>query len=271
MSAIAAWTRQHRLTAFFGLTFVLSWWSWPLNAAGVDVVPFWPWGPLLAALIVIGVTEGRSGYRDLVSRLTRWRVGWRWWVVAVGTPFAVLAVALVANVTIWGADAPDFATMAWADIGLVFAFRFVDPLNGPFGEEPGWRAYALPRMQRLWSPLRTGCTLGVIVALWHLPLVTSGMLLPYGIPVTFAITLVYVWLFNRSGGSALMTLVFHVAQGTISNAALGLTHADASRMDWLTGTLWIVIAIGLVTLDRKAWQSAPSSAVTAAPAEPVRV
>jgi preprotein translocase subunit SecG len=68
-----------------------------------------------------------------------------------------------------------------------------------------------------------------------------------------------------------MTLVFHVAQGTISSAALGFTHADADRMVWLTGTLWIVIAIGLVTLDRKAWQAAPSTAVTAAPAEPVRV
>jgi membrane protease YdiL (CAAX protease family) len=270
MSAIAAWTRQHRLIAFFVLAFVLSWWSWPFYAVGLAPVPFFPCGPLVSALIIIGVTEGRSGYRDLLSRLTRWRVGW-WWVVALGTPLAVLAVSALANVTVWGADAPDLANLAWADIGLVFAFRFVDPLDGPFGEEPGWRAYALPRMQQLWSPLRTGCTLGVIVALWHLPLVTSGMLAPFGIPVTFAITLVYVWLFNRSGGSALMTLVFHVAQGTISSAALGFTHADADRMVWLTGTLWIVIAIGLVTLDRKAWQAAPSTAVTAAPAEPVRV
>lgn len=271
MSAIVRWTRQHRLTAFFVLTFVLSWWSWPFYVVDLAPVPFFPCGPLLSALIVIGVTEGRSGYRDLLSRLTRWRVGWHWWVVALGTPLAVLAVATLANVTIWGADAPDLAAMAWADIGLVFAFRFIDPLDGPFGEEPGWRAYALPRLQQLWTPLRAACTLGVVVALWHLPLVTSGMLPPFGIPVTFAITLVYVWLFNRSGGSALMTLVFHVAQGTVSYAALGFTHADADRMVWLTGTLWIVIAIGLVTLDRKAWRHAPSSAVVSAPPEPVRV
>jgi membrane protease YdiL (CAAX protease family) len=263
MSAITAWTRQHRLTAFFGLAFVLSWWSWPLYAAGFDVVPFWPWGPVLAALVVVGVTEGRPGYRDLLSRLTRWRVGWRWWIVALGTPLAVLAVATVANVAIWGAPAPDLVNMAWADIGLLFAFRFVDPLNGPIGEEPGWRAYAVPRMQQLWSPRRAGCTLGVLVALWHLPLVYAGMLPPVGIPVSFAITLVYVWLFNRTGGSALMTVVFHVAQGSISYAALGFTHADADRMDWLTGALWCLIAIAVVILDRKAWQSAPSPAASA--------
>lgn len=270
MSAIAAWTRQHRLIAFFGLAFAISWWSWPLHAGGLDIPAFWPWGPLLAALAVIGVTEGLPGYRDLVSRLTRWRVGW-WWAVALGTPLAVLAVASVANVTIWGAPAPDLAHLAWAEIGVVFAIRFIDPLDGPFGEEPGWRAYALPRMQQLWNPLRTACTLGVVVAVWHLPLVVTGALSPFGIPVTFAITLVYVWLFNRSGGSALMTLVFHVAQGTISVAALGFAGADAARMDWLTGTLWIVIAVGLVALDRGAWRSAPSSAVVATRAEPVPV
>jgi membrane protease YdiL (CAAX protease family) len=270
MSAIVAWTRQHRLTAFFGLAFAMSWWSWPFYAVGLAPVPFFSWGPLLAALIVIGLTEGRAGYRDLLARLTRWRVGWRWWVVALAAPLAVLAVAAVANVTIWGAPAPELRNLAWADIGLLFAFRFINPLDGPFGEEPGWRGYAVPRLQERWSPLRSACILGAFVALWHLPLVAAGSLAPFGIAVTFAITLVYVWLFNRTGGSALMTLVFHVAQGTISYAALGFTNADADRMDWLTGTLWCLIAIALVTLDRKAWQSAPPSAVARSVAQPVR-
>jgi CAAX protease family protein len=258
MSTIVTWTRQHRLTAFFGLAFAFSWWPWPFYAAGLAPAPFYAIGPVIAALIVIGLTDGRPGYRELLTRLTHWRVGWRWWVVALATPLAVLAVAALANATIWGAPTPDLGSLTWADIGLFFAFRFVNPLDGPFGEEPGWRAYAVPRLQQRWSPLRAGATLGVVVALWHLPLVVaSGTLAPFGIAVTFAITLVYVWLFNRTGGSALMTLVFHVAQGTISYTALGFTGADADRMDWLTGTLWCLIAIALVTLDRKAWRTAP--------------
>lgn len=97
------------------------------------------------------------------------------------------------------------------------------------------------------------------------------MLAPAGIAVTFPITLVYVWLFNRTGGSALMTLVFHVAQGSISHAALGFTGVDASRMDWLTGMLWCLIAIGLMTLDRKAWRPAPPSAAIRPSARHVQV
>ena len=268
MSAIVTWTRRHRLVAFFGLTFLLSWWSWPFYALGLAPTAFFPCGPLVAALAVIGVTEGRAGYRDLGARMIRWRVGWTWWLVAVGTPLAVLAVAAVANVAIWGAPAPTLATIAWSQIALGAAVRFVNPLDGPLGEEPGWRGYALPQLQARHSPLVSGVVLGVLVALWHLPLVASGMLAPVGLPITFAITLVYVWLFNRTGGSVLMTMVFHIAQGTVGYAALGFTGSDAARMDWLVGVLWFALALAVVLLDRRAWQVAPAATVAQRCAKP---
>ena len=268
MSAIVTWTRRHRLVAFFGLTFLLSWWSWPFYALGLAPTAFFPCGPLVAALAVIGVTEGRAGYRDLGARMIRWRVGWTWWLVAVGTPLAVLAVAAVANVAIWGAPAPVLATIAWSQIALGAAVRFVNPLDGPLGEEPGWRGYAVPRLQAQHSPLVSGVVLGVLVALWHLPLVASGMLAPVGLPITFAITLVYVWLFNRTGGSVLMTMVFHIAQGTVSYGALGFTGSDAVRMDWLVGVLWFALALAVVLLDRRAWQVAPAAAAAERCAKP---
>ena len=260
MSAIVTWTRRHRLVAFFGLTFLLSWWSWPFYALGLAPTAFFPCGPLVAALAVIGVTEGRAGYRDLGARMIRWRVGWTWWLVAVGTPLAVLAVAAAANVAVWGAPAPTLAMIAWSQIALGAAVRFVNPLDGPLGEEPGWRGYAVPRLQAQHSPLVSGLVLGVLVALWHLPLVASGMLAPVGLPITFAITMVYVWLFNRTGGSVLLTMVFHIAQGTVSYGALGFTGSDAVRMDWLVGVLWFALALAVVVLDRRAWRVDPATA-----------
>lgn len=270
MSSIAAWTRQHRLSAFFGLTFLLSWWSWPFHAAGLAPTAFFPCGPLVAALVVTGLADGAAGYRELGARMVRWRVGWAWWLVAVGTPLAVLAVATAANVAVWGAPAPVLATLSWSQLALVAAVRIVNPLDGPLGEEPGWRGYALPHLQERRSPLAAGVVLGVVVALWHLPLVATGRLAAVGLPTTFAITLVYVWLFNRTGGSVLLTTVFHIAQGTVGYGALGLAGADAARMDVLVGTLWAAVALGLVVLDRSAWRTAPAAAVARPPVEAVR-
>ncbi|MDT7597406.1 MAG: protease family protein [Pseudonocardiales bacterium] len=85
----------------------------------------------------------------------------------------------------------------------------------------------------------------------------TGQLAAIGLVVTVAITVVYAWLFNHTGGSVLMTMLFHIAQGTVSYAALGFTDADAARMDWLTGALWCAIALGLVLIDRHAWRAAP--------------
>jgi uncharacterized protein len=266
MSAISSWTRRNRLVAFFGLAFLLSWWPWPFYALGGAPTPFFACGPLVAALVVIGVAEGSRGYRDLGARMIRWRVGWIWWCVALGTPLAVLALAATANVTIWGAPAPVLAEVSWAGLAAALAVRFVNPLDGPLGEEPGWRGYALPLLQADRAPLAAGLVLAPVVALWHLPLVTSGLLAPIALVVTFAITLVYVWLFNRTGGSVLMTLAFHVAQGA-GYAFLGFAGADAARMDWLTGGLWCMLAVALIGLDRAAWRTAPTSAIAARPAK----
>ena len=175
---MTAWIRRHRLAAFFTLSFAISWWVWPFYELDIAPTPFFACGPLVAALIIIGITEGGPGYRALGARMIRWRVGWQWWAVAVGLPFAVLAVATVANVTIWGAPAPVLANIAWGSLAFTAAIRFVDPLDGPLGEEPGWRGWALPELQRRQSPLGAAVILGAIVALWHLPLVVGRATCP---------------------------------------------------------------------------------------------
>lgn len=251
-------TRRQRLGFFFVLTFVVSWAAWPFTTGSPVLFTF---GPLVAALAVIGLTEGPPGYRDLVSRLLRWRIGW-WWVVAAGTPLAVLAVASLANVALWGAPVPDLATVGWGALAATAALRLVNPGDGPAGEEPGWRGYAQPRMQAVASPLGATALLGVFAALWHLPLILAGSLSLVALPVTFAITFVYAWLFNRTGGSLLATLVFHVLQGTVGYQVLGFTGIDAERMDLVTGALWVALAVAVVAVDRQVWRTAPRTAVS---------
>jgi hypothetical protein len=103
--------RRHPIIAFFVLTFVLSWWPWPLYAMGVPwaISPLLP-GPVLAALIVIPITQGWAGLREHGSRMIRWRVGWYWYAVALGIPLTAAAVAWALNVAL-GAPAPSLATL----------------------------------------------------------------------------------------------------------------------------------------------------------------
>ena len=223
---------------------------------------FLPIGPLVAAVIVIALAEGGPGFKVWGRRLIRWRVGWVWYAVALFLP-ALLALATGFTNVALGAPAPGLAGVSWSGLLMVFAVRLVNPMDGPLGEEPGFRGYALPLLQARRTPLRAAAILGVIVSFWHLPLVLFGGLSLIGLPSTFVITFLYVWLFNRSGGSVLLTFLFHNSQGTFTVGSFGFSGADASRAE-LIYLVWLVVAaLGTVLIDRSAWRTAPPSAVDA--------
>lgn len=264
MSALPAAVRRHPLTAFFVLAYLIGWLPWPLYAAGLlPGTNFLPCAPLVAALVVAAVAHGRPGLRDLGSRLIRWRVPWYCYLAAVGLPLAVIFATAGVNVGL-GGSGWTLSALPWSTLALVFAIRWINPLDGPLGEEPGWRGFALPRLQASRSPLASAMLLGVLVAGWHLPLIFSDEGNPIGwvgIPSTFVITIVYCWLLNRSRGSVLLTMLFHVTQGTITVTTLGYAGADLNRMLWLGLGAWTVVALAVVLLDRPAWRTPSPEAV----------
>jgi membrane protease YdiL (CAAX protease family) len=259
---VTCWIRRHPLVGFFVLAYLIAWVGVVCYAFGLLPEPlFLPFGPLVAALVVIGVTEGRPGFRTLLARMVRWRVGSVWWVVALGLPVAlVLATAALNGVA--GAPAPAFGKLAWGEIALLFAIFLVNPAGGAFGEEPGFRGYALPRMQADRSPLKSGLVLGALVAGWHAPLVVTRQLGAVGLVSTVAITLVYVWLFNHSRGSGLLTLVSHAVQDSFTFGVLGYGPTDLARAEYLYCLVVVTVAAALVVLDRAAWRAAPADAVS---------
>ncbi|SHN83914.1 CAAX protease self-immunity [Geodermatophilus obscurus] len=268
MSSTAQWVRQHRLTSFFVLAYLVSWLPWAFDAAGLSLgTPFFPGGPLVAALVVIAFADGRRGFRELGARLVRWRVGWIWYAVALGLP---VLLVLTTGVLMWvlGAPAPDLSAIVWADVALVLAFRMVNPADSALGEEPGFRGYALPHLQDRLSPLAAAGVLGVLTAGWHIPLVALGNLGWIGLPSTVLIAFLYVWLFNRTGGSLLMTMLFHASQGALTFGMLGSTGAYADRAAYVYFGVLVVAVAAVLGLDRASWRRAPESATDAEP-EPV--
>jgi membrane protease YdiL (CAAX protease family) len=266
MTAIVTWIRNHRLITFFGLTYAIAWWSWPFYALGIAPdIAFLPVAPLAAAIIVIAIAEGKAGFRDLGSRIIRWRVPWYWYAVAIGVPLAVRFGTVFANAGL-GGSLPDWSSLAWTSFLMAFLIRLVNPMDGPLGEEPGFRGFAIPRLQARWSPLASVTILAVLVALWHLPLVVTDNIGPVGLITTFSITFFYFWLFNRTGGSVLLTLLAHMAQGAVKFGDFGLPASDLARQEWMECVVWSAIAVGLVVFDRSIWRTAPEKAVFRLPA-----
>ena len=257
------WLKHHRLLAFFILTYAISWASWPAYALGLlPRVEFLPIGPLAAAIAVIALTEGRAGFRDWGRRLIRWRVGWVWYAVALFVPAVLVLAAGLTNMAL-GASSPGLGQLTWSGPLTVFAVRMINPLDGPLGEEPGFRGYALPLLQASRPPLLSASIMGVLVAVWHLPLVIFSGLSLIGLPTTFAITFLYVWLFNHTGGSVLLTLLFHNSQGTFTMGSFGFTGADAGRVELIYFVVVVLAVLATLGLDRAAWRKAPRSATAA--------
>jgi membrane protease YdiL (CAAX protease family) len=191
--------KRHPIITFFVLTYAISWGFLPIEAVG-----FMPGGRLLAALIVIPITQGWAGLRELGSRMTRWRVRWYWYVVAIRLPLAVVLLTVGLNVALEASTPSPVQSGSVTTVLIVFAVRLLNPGDGALGEEPGWRGFALPGLQRTLSPLVSTLILGVLATGWHVPLLfleegglQPSILVGYLLG-TVAVTFWYSWLFNHT-------------------------------------------------------------------------
>jgi membrane protease YdiL (CAAX protease family) len=239
---------RHQLISFFVLSYVLAWGPVPFGT-------FVAFSPLIAAIIVIAVSDPRNGFRDLVSRMLRWRVSWQWYLAAVAFPVGIFVVSIIVNRGM-GAPSPSLSQFSpWYAVLMVFATNMVNPLGAHLGEEAGWRAFALPRLNVGRTRFAATCILAVLVTVWHVPLMLSTWgLRPIELLSTVAVTFWYAWLFDHAGGSALMTLISHSVEGSLETSTLW-SGADASRMITIWALVASAVVIGLLVGDRSFWWS----------------
>jgi uncharacterized protein len=265
---IKALLTRHPLVFFFLFAYSGTWLvtvPFALSANGVGLLPFgipdgsvifvsavWVFlGPTLAAFIMTGTTEGRAGIRRLLRRYVLWRVGFRWYlVVIIGPP----AIILLATIVLPGALA-SFQTLAPLNpLLLIVTFPLILIFGGPLFEEGGWRGFALPRLQRLYGPLVGTLILAPLWACWHLPLfwVTD-----WGTPPTILnmvlflatvifMTIVFTWVFNNTKGSILLAILLHTSFDTLVGP-VGLLF-PAPLVTGYGGALPMLIGLGVTAL-----------------------
>jgi uncharacterized protein len=263
MNKYLDWIKIHRLTAFFVLTFAI---TWGIGAFAIflpaqfrnlfgeisDTHPLYyiaVAAPTISASILALAWEGWHGLGDLFKRLLRWRFGIHWYaLVLVGLP----ALGWLITRLTGSHPLKDISTPA-----LLLALLFNLLVTGPLGEELGWRGFALPRLLQRFSPFKASLILGAIWGIWHLPsfyvsaMVQAEISLPLFLLNALCLSFLASWLFMNTGGSVLITVLLHyMVNFCVSVLGVPLPAFTA---------LMLAAVIAVVVLDKRvAWFWEPS-------------
>src|SRR5882762_1023011 len=232
-ATVTAVLRRYPLVSFFVIAFA---WTWafvivflilfPLPDIIVRTTPG-DFGPLIAAIVMSAVLMGRTGVTQLLKRMVQWRIGLVWYAFAlIGMPLLYVASMAAVPGALASFKAPELSTV------LLYPVLYIVLLviGGPLTEEPGWRGFALPRLQQRWGPLVGTLIVGLLWAAWHLPnyfrpdwAAVNGGLSLSGIAIfavaAVSMSVVITWAFNHTGGSILIAILIHASL----NFSQGLT------------------------------------------------
>lgn len=206
---------------------------------------------LMAAAMVAARVEG-SGLAALFRPLRIWRVGVQWYLAALLLPGGIFVLAAAA----WNALGHDEPLFYLPDNAAFVAAAIVFP----FGEEIGWRGFALPRLTTRVGPLAASAIIGVLWTFWHVPMLTLQGAPPvlYCVFVPFMVggSVLFTWIYGRTRGSLLLAVLTHVG-AHLNNPG----HAMPARYTPIVihTVAYAVLAGVLLVADRAAWRRTPDA------------
>lgn len=284
--------RRHPLFFFFLMAYAFSWivsipyilaaWGYLSGDFTIVFVLKAFAGPFLAAFIMTGILEGKTGVARLRIRLKQGSASWKWYLfILLGIP-AMLMLGIVIMPGALGSF-QGLKPVLLLTYPLYFVLVFFG--GGPLAEEPGWRGFALPRMQLRYGPLGGTLLLGVLWTFWHLP----DFLTPAqggGPGTTFAnfltnlciffllamgLAVIHTWVYNHTQGSIFMVILTHAGVNTPQLVLLPLFPG----VDWIhmnlgamLGFLVPALLLLILTRGRLGYQPQQSEPLSRLEAEP---
>jgi membrane protease YdiL (CAAX protease family) len=276
MTTPETFVKRHSVLAYFSLVFIISWGGILLITAPsglpgtldstmmllpIAVVAIVA-GPSVSGVLLTALVHGRAGLHDFRSRLTWWRVGIRWYAIAL---FAapVLFTAVLGVLTLFSpAYLPGVITSdnptSYVLIGI-----FIALMAGIF-EELGWTGFAIPELRQRYGIIITGLIVGILWAIWHeLPAywlsgtvsgplaLISYMLDPFFFLVPFRVLM--VWVYDRTG-SLPVAMLMHTSLTASARilAPLAISGVILLTFDLVWAVmLWGVVGGVAITLRKK--------------------
>lgn len=201
-------------------------------------------GPTISAFVVSFLIKGNIGISNLKDKIIKYRVGFRWILVAL-SPILLLLISLPMGYFISGSWF-DFRQFIENNLfSLTSVFLWILPLisYGIF-EEIGWRGFALPHLQKKFSALTATFILSIFWFLWHLPMFFYRFDFSIGMMIGFYLGLLsgailFTFIFNSTKGSVFMVIVWHVLWNLV--AVLDMTTLSA-----IMSTIIMIVAIVII-------------------------
>jgi membrane protease YdiL (CAAX protease family) len=205
-------------------------------------------GAVIAAYVVSCVYHSRLGVAELMAGLKRvsWRSFWLW--AALLLPFVWQFLGSAIDLSLGGDEL--FSLTPTALFVLVSYYPFIVFFGGGLNEEPGWRGFAVPRMQHMFSPLVAGLIIGVVWSTWHFPLHATGVAdgglasFPFRFIYNVPLGVLFSWLYNRSGGNLFACVVLHASYNSASTI-FGGTTALVSLVLMIIFTVFVAVYDGM--------------------------
>jgi membrane protease YdiL (CAAX protease family) len=237
MSGIRAWIDRHRLASFVAIAYAFTWTvQGALAYSGMEaswthsiLIGFGGFGPPVGAAVVVWASGG--SLRTWIGQMFKWRIGAKWWALALGLPAIILTVGVLLFAAAGGPlDLSGFESP--------FIYLFAMAWGTAWGggqEDLGWRGFMLPVLQDSYGALASSAVVGVTWATWHLPLFLNATTTHGGWALSqqllwtvsiFAGSVLWTWMYNSTGGSVLAVAVFHAGINT-----MGIYHpADPAAL-----------------------------------------
>ena len=258
--------RRYPVVTYFALTFLISWTGALAVAAphlirhqplpkmtGILMFPVMLLGPSFAGIVLTRIVDGKSGLQVLFSQMFRARVAPRWYMALLLPPALVLTVLLFLERFVSPVYAPNRFFM-----GILFG------IPAGFLEEIGWTGYAFPKMRSESNGLAPSILLGLLWALWHLPVINylgtatphGAYWLPFFLAFSLAMTAMRVliaWIYTNTK-SVLLAQLMHVSStgSLVVFSAARVTAAQEAMWYALYGTvLWVAVGIVVKTFGRR--------------------
>jgi uncharacterized protein len=288
---------RHPVAAFLLMAFLFSWTIMLpllLSESGFGVLPFaLPWqvfgslmsifGLALPAFLVTAATDGEAGMRELLRRILRWRVGVRWYLVAL---LGLLVATLLGAIPFLGAVPLEALAQNWTLLFTVFLPGVLVPfVLVNLWEETAWTGFMQHTLQQGRGPVLASVMVAPFFALIHMPgFFVAGfisdektplsqfpsVLVQVGVLAVFAIFIrvLIMWLYNGSGRSVLIVGLFHSAFNMTNGQKItpDLLHLSEGLASLIPSVAVMVIAVLLVVFTRGRLAYEPERAVPRAAA-----